>query len=69
MNEMLGFHWTDIELPDAELKQINVSGLHFPDALYNERTVRRIFNNGSFDEGDVSMVVGGNEYLLDIVLT
>ena len=51
INEMLDFHWADIELPDAELKQIDVSGLHFPDALYNERTVRRIFNNGSFDEG------------------
>lgn len=51
INEMLDFHWADIELPDAELKQTDVSGLHFPDALYNERTVRRIFNNWSFDEG------------------
>ena len=51
INEMLNFHWADIELPDAELKKIDVSGLHFPDALYNERTVRRIFNNASFDEG------------------
>ena len=51
INEMLGFHWADIELPDAELKQIDVSGLHFPEALYQERTVRRIFNNSSFEEG------------------
>ena len=51
IDEMLGFHWADIELPDAELKQIDVSGLNLPEALYQERTVRRIFNNGSFDEG------------------
>ena len=51
INEMLGFHWADIELPDAELKQIDVSGLNLPEALYQERTVRRIFNNGSFEEG------------------
>ncbi len=51
INEMLGFHWADIELPDAELKQINVSGLHFSEALYQEQTVRRIFNNASFEEG------------------
>ena len=50
-NKMLGFHWADIELPDAELKQIDVSGLNLPEALYQERTVRRIFNNGSFEEG------------------
>ena len=51
INKMLGFHWADIELPDAELKQIDVSGLHLPEALYQERTVRQIFNNGSFEEG------------------
>ena len=51
INEMLGFHWADIELPDVELEQINISGLHLPEALYQERTVRRIFNNGSFEEG------------------
>ncbi len=51
INEMLDFHWADIELPDAELKQIDVSGLNLPEALYQERTVRRIFNNGSFEEG------------------
>ena len=48
---MLGLYWADIKLLDAELKQIDVSGLHFPEAFYQERTVRRIFNNGSFEEG------------------
>ena len=51
VNEMIEFHRDDIELPDAELKQIDVSGLHFPEALYKEWTVRRIFNNGNFEEG------------------
>lgn len=51
INELLLGRWADLELPDAEMNALKNEGINLPSRLYTHRTVYRVFNNGSFEEG------------------
>ena len=51
INKIVSDYNVNIEGPNTDLKKIDVSGLNLPEAFYPERAVRRILNNGSFEEG------------------
>ena len=38
-------------IPDADMAKLREEGINLPSRLYTHRTVYRVFNNGSFDQG------------------
>ena len=51
INRVLLRHWMDLLIPEHEAAELWDKGIHFPDILYNRRTLYRVFNNFSFEEG------------------
>ena len=51
INRVLMNHWTDIELPHSKLMALRDQGIYLEETLYSRRTVYRVFNNSTFDDG------------------
>ena len=51
INKLLLNRWADLEIPDADMAKLREEGINLPSRLYTHRTVYRVFNNGSFDQG------------------
>ena len=51
INRVLLNHWADIELPHSKLMALRDQGIYLEETLYSKRTVYRVFNNGTFDDG------------------
>ena len=51
INRVLLNHWADIELPHSKLMALRDKGIYLEETLYSRRTVYRVFNNRSFDDG------------------
>jgi hypothetical protein len=51
INRVLLNHWADIELPHSKLMALRDKGVYLEKTLYSRRTVYRVFNNGTFDDG------------------
>jgi hypothetical protein len=51
INRVLLNHWADIELPHSKLMALRDKGIYLEETLYTRRTVYRVFNNSTFDDG------------------
>jgi hypothetical protein len=51
INALLLKRSADLQIPDADMAKLREEGINLPSRLYTHRTVYRVFNNGSFDQG------------------
>jgi len=51
INRVLMNNWADLDLPHSQFTALKNQGIHLEEILYSSRTVYRVFNNSTFDEG------------------